>query len=239
MMDYKLKNAFQRIGGKGWSEQEIKLLFSEAEFAEEQGYPLKNVFEKVAEATGRKPNSIRNFYYMRLKDEEGAKLSFTPFSKDEVEKLMCTMLSGQSEGKSVRRIAYELGDGDKKKMLRYQNKYRSVLRSDPDYVKELIDRLSRDGQVAPGLMLKKRPYRRQDMESALSLLLTNLSALGKSGERLLFALNDVMSGGELLSAKKKLEALENVCGEFVSLSRMERIARLEEYENAMRMCLES
>ena len=72
----------------GWSRQEDKLLFSQAEQARNEGRPLKSVFEAVAEQTGRKPNSIRNYYYARLKegDVEGTacrSAAFVPFEQDD------------------------------------------------------------------------------------------------------------------------------------------------------------
>ncbi len=58
-----------------------------------------------------------------------------PLVKEELRTLVETMLLGQAEGKSVRSIAFALGKGDKKSMLRYQNKYRGLLRSNPGILK--------------------------------------------------------------------------------------------------------
>ena len=43
----------------GWSDYENRLLWETADEAQQQGLPLKAVFERISEKTGRRPNSIR------------------------------------------------------------------------------------------------------------------------------------------------------------------------------------
>lgn len=50
-------------GHLGWRESERELLFDGVREARRSGKPLKAVFEDVATQTGRKANSIRNYYY--------------------------------------------------------------------------------------------------------------------------------------------------------------------------------
>ena len=57
----------QKQTHSGWSEAEEKLLFDEVKAVRQTGKPLKSAFERVAELTGRQPNSIRNYYYVRIK----------------------------------------------------------------------------------------------------------------------------------------------------------------------------
>ena len=106
------------------------------------GLPLKTVFERVAAKTGRKPNSIRNYYYARVKESGRAasealhSAAFVPFSEEEMRMLMRTVLTEQAKGVSVRACTLAMGKGDTKTMLRYQNKYRSLLRTNPAFVKK-------------------------------------------------------------------------------------------------------
>ena len=51
----------------GWTEAEEALLFDLADRARAAGRPLKSVFDEMAAASGRRPNSVRNFYYARVK----------------------------------------------------------------------------------------------------------------------------------------------------------------------------
>ena len=55
-----MEQAMPRTGRhSGWSEKENQMLWETADEAQQQGLPLKAVFERVAEQTGRRPNSIR------------------------------------------------------------------------------------------------------------------------------------------------------------------------------------
>ena len=49
----------------GWREEETALLLSCVRQAEQEGRPLRQAFLQTAEALGRRPNSIRNYYYAR------------------------------------------------------------------------------------------------------------------------------------------------------------------------------
>ena len=103
------------------------------------------MFDRVASITGRKPNSIRNYYYLKIK-EEGSPLSttFIPFPKEETEELIHDMLKGQAEGRSVRSMAMEMGGGDKKLMLRYQNKYRSTIKNNEELTRSVMERMEQN-----------------------------------------------------------------------------------------------
>ena len=133
----------------GWREEETQLLWNRVREASQQGAPLREVFESVAAALGRKPNSIRNYYYAQLKerDEPGLKraLPFETFSDDEVRSLVRTILRKKGEGMSVRACVTEMAAGDKARMLRYQNKYRSTLRARPELIREVMEELRSEG----------------------------------------------------------------------------------------------
>ena len=132
----------------GWSESENKLLWETADEAQQQGLPLKAVFEQIARQTGRRPNSIRNYYYAQVRQRDDGKAPqarFVPFTQPEVDWLMEQVLIARSAGQSVRACLQKLSGGDHSLMLRYQNKYRAVIKSRPDYVKALVERLNSEG----------------------------------------------------------------------------------------------
>ena len=132
----------------GWSENENKLLWETADEAQQQGLPLKAVFEQIARQTGRRPNSIRNYYYAQVRTREDGHAPaarFVPFTQGEVDWLMEQVLIARSEGQSVRSCLQKLSGGDHSLMLRYQNKYRAVIKSRPDYVRALVERLNSEG----------------------------------------------------------------------------------------------
>jgi len=128
----------------GWTADEEALLRREIEQAAEKGEPLRAVFERVAGQTHRKPNSIRNYYYTTLHQSEG-QAAFVPFTEDEARQLLYTVLRAQAEGVSVRKCTMAMGGGDRSAMLRYQNKYRSLLRTHPEAVQAVIRQMQAEG----------------------------------------------------------------------------------------------
>ena len=133
----------------GWQQREIDALKARIGEAERSGDSLRSVFDQLALELGRKPNSIRNFYYAQLRsqDEGGTSraLPFETFSPGEVESLLRSVLTSRAQGMSVRACVRRLSGGDKTLMLRYQNKYRSTVRTRPDLVHKVMDALSQEG----------------------------------------------------------------------------------------------
>ena len=133
----------------GWKQQEIDALQESITAAEESGESLRSVFEKMSGQLGRRPNSIRNFYYAQIRagqDGEGARTApFETFTPDEVEKLVEQVITARAQGMSVRACVRKLADGDRTRMLRYQNKYRSTVRTRPELVRRVMSRLNESG----------------------------------------------------------------------------------------------
>ena len=144
-----MEQVISKMGRRtGWSESENKLLWETADEAQQQGLPLKAVFEQIAQQTGRRPNSIRNYYYAQVRNREDGQAHtarFVPFTQPEVDWLMEQVLIARAEGQSVRSCLQKLSGGDHSLMLRYQNKYRAVIKSRPEYVRGLVDRLNSEG----------------------------------------------------------------------------------------------
>lgn len=161
----------------GWQQQEIDVLERTVSEAAQTGQSLRSVFERVSEELGRKPNSIRNFYYAQLRTQEGGAapraLPFETFAPEEVEQLVERVLTARGQGKSVRACVRELSGGDKTRMLRYQNKYRSTVRTRPELVHRVMDRLSEQG--VPYVS----PYpQKESAQAGLSALRGRASASG-------------------------------------------------------------
>lgn len=125
-----------------WKNSEVKELFSVVEIYKEKNKSLREAFIAHAEKYGRKPNSVRNYYYhevdnlkadnKRLKNlginlDKHNKTSIIYFSQEEEEKLMQDIDNLVKSGVSVRKACYNLSGGDVGQMLRYQNKYRNFL----------------------------------------------------------------------------------------------------------------
>ncbi len=133
----------------GWKDDEKLMLWDEVKKAQRIGAPLKRVFETVAQSTGRKPNSVRNYYYMKVKETgeiEQKPSTFTPFNRDEIYMLLRELLASGARGESIRGASLNLADGDKTLMLRYQNKYRSLIKNARPLVEKVMADMERDNQ---------------------------------------------------------------------------------------------
>ena len=147
----------------GWQQEEIDLLFSAVNEAAEQGKPLRDVFADVGVTLSRKPNSIRNFYYARVREMPELAARQTPFrsfTPDEVRQLLRHVLIGRGQGQSVRACVTELAQGDRAGMLRYQNKYRSILKNRPELLMEVAQELRMEGLPCPDNVAACRRYER-------------------------------------------------------------------------------
>lgn len=175
----------------GWSDHENTLLWETADEAQQQGLPLKTVFEQIAEQTGRRPNSIRNYYYAQVRQrEDGQEHSarFVPFTQSEVDWLMEQVLIARAAGQSVRSCLQKLSGGDHSLMLRYQNKYRAVIKSRPDYVRTLVDKLNHQGITCDAPQVNHR--NRADLGASCAQLVDEAQ---RSGDQELARACDVLS----------------------------------------------
>ena len=157
----------------GWQKQEIDALQQSVEAAERSGESLRSVFERMSRQLGRKPNSIRNFYYAQVRaaqGEDGARATpFETFSPEEVERLVEQVLTARAQGVSVRACVRQMADGDRTRMLRYQNKYRSVIKKDPALVREVLAELTREGIAAFDPYVQPLAARRERLGRAEAL----------------------------------------------------------------------
>ncbi len=159
-----MEQASQRINmgrHSGWSEEENRLLWETADEAQQQGLPLKQVFERIADRTGRRPNSIRNYYYAQVRQRGGDHVPaarFVPFASGEVEQLVEMVLRARAKGQSVRSCLQEMSEGDHSLMLRYQNKYRSVLKNRPELIESVMEKLKEEGIECPPVEIRVRSH---------------------------------------------------------------------------------
>ena len=136
----------------GWQEQETSRLFSAVQEARGSGEPLRQVFEHLSADLGRKPNSIRNYYYacLRNQEQETPRMqAFTPFKEEETHDLLRQVLTGCGQGMSVRACVMKMADGDHSRMLRYQNKYRAIMKHHPQMIEQVRQELQTEGIQTP------------------------------------------------------------------------------------------
>ena len=140
---------------KGWDIEEIEYLKSEIEKCICDNSPLSTAFKNTAEFTKRNQSSVRNFYYTYLRkkmindDNDKIKrrenMNFDAFTDGEIHYLVKYIIMGTSTGKSIRQCANELANGNTRLILRYQNKYRSVLKRHKNIVNKVLEVLDNEG----------------------------------------------------------------------------------------------
>ena len=139
-------------GRAGWQEAETARLFSAVKEASASGAPLRSVFESLSGDLGRKPNSIRNYYYacLRQHPQNGEHTpAFRPFTAEETHELLRQVLMARGKGMSVRACVMALSEGNHSRMLRYQNKYRTILKNRPELIAQVCEELRQEGLPCP------------------------------------------------------------------------------------------
>ena len=142
----------RHAGKPGWQEAETARLFTAVKEANAAGAPLRSVFESLSGDLGRKPNSIRNYYYacLRQQPEAAARTpAFHPFTPEETHELLRQVLMARGQGRSVRACVMALANGSHSQMLRYQNKYRTILKTRPELIAQVCRELKEEGLPCP------------------------------------------------------------------------------------------
>lgn len=154
----------------GYTEEEATGLIEYIYTGKNAGKTLSYLFETYGREHSRAKGSVRNYYYAFLKkrdDErvrrilEGKDLTAScirPFTEEETEELLEKVVEGRARGLSVRRSIIEAAGGDEKRTLRMQNKYRNLLKKQPDRV----EKAAREAGVPVNTFLQKRLEREID-----------------------------------------------------------------------------
>ncbi len=167
----------------GWNSREEEMLQRAVDRCRAAGEPLKTAFTEAAQETGRRPNSVRNHYYASGRTG-GTSPAFLPFSEEESLSLLKTVLLARSAGESVRACTLRIAEGDTRRMLRYQNKYRALLKSRPALVDQARRELQERGEpvfdpYAPALSGPGRPRKAPLPGGTEALIRTLCESLGE------------------------------------------------------------
>ena len=192
---------------RGFSEEEITALAAAVEKAKRENGNLTDVFDKFGKERGRAKGSVRNFYYEFVRmcnaDPILAQRFFSAppkvnrvesFGDEETKSLVKEILTGKMQNKSVRRTIIELSGGDEKLMLRYQNKYRNVLKNTPALVTETAEEMGANAGGKRGTISIKVP------DISLKRLKAGINALVENVARSVREEND--------SLRRRTEVLE-------------------------------
>ena len=131
----------------GYTKEEAKNLVEYIWTGKKAGKTLTALFKSYGEQHGRARGSVRNYYYALMRsaksDERVMKLldgkdlsveKIREFTEEETHDALKSILAEKSKGVSVRRAILNVAGEDPKKMLRLQNKFRNVLKKQPEKI---------------------------------------------------------------------------------------------------------
>lgn len=181
-----------------WKDEEVIKLFKFIEDGKKNNVCLSKLFKDYAKLTNRMPNSVRNYYYAELTCLENdanrrkelkididlhKKVTQKEFTYDETKKLVLEILKQTSKGISVRKACLNLANGNINDMVRYQNKFRTVVIKDKELYESCIDELKKGGLIVKGKLpdnIVSMPERRTLLtESDINSLFLGLVKLVK------------------------------------------------------------
>lgn len=171
----------------GYKEKDVIGL---AEFLKDRdGESLSNIFTKYALINGKAKGTIRNLYYALAKRSNADKefcdkyLNGKPilinniveFDALQERELIKTILSKRQGGKSVRSVIMDLARGDATLALRYQNKFRNLLKTKPNLVAEVLGEINQSDKNS--IELKSKDYVSPITEHQFNRLKAEIDAL--------------------------------------------------------------
>ena len=155
----------------GYTEEEAIGLIEYIYTGKNAGKTLSYLFETYGKEHSRAKGSVRNYYYAFLKRQDDARVRrilegkglsagvINPFTEKETDELLEKVIDGKKRGLSVRRSIMEASGGDEKLMLRMQNKYRNLLKKQPERVEKAANAA---GMSAVNPFLQRRLEREID-----------------------------------------------------------------------------
>ena len=198
----------------GYTEEEARAFVQYMYAGKRAGRTLSSLFEGYAKKSGRAKGSVRNYYYALLRSTgnkevkkllRGTDLKAEPvraFSDEETDMILRRILTETSKGISVRRAVLNLAGGDDKLMLRYQNKYRNLVKKQP----ELIERTAKEMGLPAAMPARKTDFLQKRLEREINDLYDRLAvALREENDRLKKAVERLTEENEILRRAGKTE----------------------------------
>ena len=172
----------------GYTEEEATGLIEYIYTGKNAGKTLSYLFETYGKEHSRAKGSVRNYYYSFLKRRdddrvqrilEGKELraaKIQPFTEEETDEMLKKVLEERKKGVSVRKAIMTVSGGDERLMLRIQNKYRNLLKKQP----ERVEKAARDAGI-----VEEKDFLQRRLEREIDALYERLAIdLRKENERL-------------------------------------------------------
>lgn len=172
----------------GYTEEEATGLIEFIYSGKSAGKTLSYLFETYGKEHSRAKGSVRNYYYALLKKRDDERVErllrgknlqagvIRPFTEEETDEMLKKVLAEKSKGYSVRRSIMNVSGGDERLTLRMQNKYRNLLKKQP----ERIAKAAREVGLP-----EEKTFLQRKLEREIDALYTRLAIdLRKENERL-------------------------------------------------------
>ena len=118
----------------GYTEEEAKSLVEYIWAGKQAGKTLTYLFETYGAQHGRAKGSVRNYYYALMKNPKKDERVVKLLDGKQLSVEQIREFAEKSKGISVRRAISNIAKGDDKLMLRLQNKYRNILKKQPERI---------------------------------------------------------------------------------------------------------
>lgn len=143
-----------------WDNTEVKKLFDCIENTRINNKSLLEGFKEYAKKSKRKANSVRNYYYLEVENLRRNKdranflnidlskheiQQSDKFSEEETEELITEILRLKCLGYSIRKACLKVANNSAGEMLRYQNKFRSVMKNNKELYNKCLLNLKKKG----------------------------------------------------------------------------------------------
>ncbi len=172
----------------GYTEEEATGLIEYIYTGKNEGKTLSYLFETYGRDHGRAKGSVRNYYYNFLKSTSDERVNrilkgknlqagvIRPFTEEETDAMLKAVLTEKSKGMSVRKAIMNVSDGDGRLMLRMQNKYRNLMRKQP----ERVAKAAKEAGIS-----EEKSFLQRKLEREIDALYSRLAIdLRKENERL-------------------------------------------------------
>ncbi len=181
----------------GYTEEEAMGLIEFIYAGKSAGKTLSYLFETYGKEHSRAKGSVRNYYYAFLKKRDDERVQrilegkdlrageIRPFTEEETDDMLKRVLAERSKGISVRKAIMNVSEGDERLMLRMQNKYRNLLKKQPERVRKAAEEAG----------VPEKSFLQRKLEKEIDELYARLAIdLRKENERLRAELEKLRSG---------------------------------------------
>ena len=184
----------------GYTEEEATGLIEYIYSGKNAGKTLSYLFETYGKEHSRAKGSVRNYYYAFLKKRDDERVErilkdkdlkagvVKPFTEEETDEMLKRVLAEKSKGYSVRRAIINVSGGDERLMLRMQNKYRNLLKKQP----ERVAKAAKEAGIP-----EEKSFLQRKLEREIDALYSRLAIdLRRENEQLRAELEKLRKGGQ-------------------------------------------